>query len=43
MTSVHQECVDYGTNAEGQINYVKGAYIVGFVKVAGAMLVYGVH
>jgi len=41
MTGIHNRCVEYG--AEGKyINYVKGANIAGFVKVADAMLAYGV-
>ena len=41
MTGIHNNCVEYG--AEGNyVNYVKGANIAGFVKVADAMLAYGV-
>ena len=41
MTGIHNNCVEYG--AEGDyVNYVKGANIAGFVKVADAMLAYGV-
>ena len=42
MVDIHQACVDYGTDANGHINYVKGANIAGFVKVADAMLDQGV-
>ena len=41
MKDIHETCVKYGSNGEG-INYVKGANIGGFVKVAEAMLAYGV-
>ena len=37
MKSIHQTCVEYGTEADGFINYVKGANIGGFIKVASAM------
>lgn len=42
MKNIHDNCVEYGTNEEGYINYVKGANIAGFVKVADAMLAQGV-
>ena len=43
MASIHKQCVAYGVEKEGNyINYVKGANIGGFVKVADAMLAYGV-
>jgi len=42
MVDIHQACVDYGTDANGHVNYVKGANIAGFVKVADAMLDQGV-
>jgi glutamate dehydrogenase (NADP+) len=41
MINIHQSCVKYGTEADGFINYVKGANIAGFVKVADAMLAQG--
>jgi glutamate dehydrogenase/leucine dehydrogenase len=41
MTNIHQSCVKYGTETDGFINYVKGANIAGFVKVADAMLAQG--
>jgi Glutamate dehydrogenase/leucine dehydrogenase len=37
MRSIHQECVKYGQEGN-RVNYVKGANIAGFVKVADAML-----
>ncbi|MBQ7332211.1 MAG: NADP-specific glutamate dehydrogenase [Opitutales bacterium] len=42
MKSIHESCVKYGKNADGSINYVKGANVAGFVKVADAMLSQGV-
>ena len=42
MQSIHHACVHYGEEADGTINYVKGANIAGFVKVADAMLAQGV-
>jgi glutamate dehydrogenase (NADP+) len=42
MINIHQTCVDFGTEADGYINYVNGANIGGFVKVADAMLAQGV-
>ncbi len=42
MTSIHEVSVKYGTEEDGYINYVKGANIAGFLKVANAMLDQGV-
>ena len=42
MNSIHESCVKYGKNDDGYIDYVKGANIAGFVKVADAMLSQGV-
>ena len=42
MTAVHQQCIKYGTEPDGTINYVRGANIAGFMKVANAMLAQGV-
>jgi len=42
MTSIHEQCVKYGTDSEGYINYVKGANVAGFLKVANAMLDQGI-
>ena len=42
MKSIHAQCIAYGTNSEGKIDYVKGANIAGFVKVADSMLEQGV-
>lgn len=41
MTSIHNACIEYGTEKDGYINYVKGANIAGFMKVARAMLEQG--
>lgn len=42
MLNIHTSCVQYGAEADGYIDYVKGANIAGFVKVADAMLAQGV-
>jgi glutamate dehydrogenase (NADP+) len=42
MKDIHAACVKYGTQPDGYVNYVKGANIAGFVKVADAMLDQGV-
>lgn len=42
MSNIHAMCVKYGTEADGYINYVKGANIAGFMKVADAMLAQGI-
>ena len=42
MKAIHSSCVEHGKKAEGYIDYVKGANIAGFVKVADAMLAQGV-
>ena len=41
MKDIHDNCVKYGTEPDGTVNYVKGANIAGFVKVADAMLAQG--
>ena len=41
MKDIHDNCVKYGTEPDGSVNYVKGANIAGFVKVADAMLAQG--
>jgi glutamate dehydrogenase/leucine dehydrogenase len=41
MVDIHNTCVKYGTQSDGFINYVNGANIGGFVKVADAMLAQG--
>ncbi|MDT7829065.1 NADP-specific glutamate dehydrogenase [Pricia sp. S334] len=42
MENIHASCVEYGMEEDGHCNYVKGANIAGFVKVAEAMLAQGV-
>jgi glutamate dehydrogenase (NADP+) len=42
MENIHAACVKYGTEKDGYVNYVKGANIAGFVKVADAMLAQGI-
>ena len=38
MSDIHKACLKYGTEPDGYINYVKGANIAGFIKVANAMV-----
>lgn len=42
MKDIHENCVKYGTQPDGYINYMKGANIAGFIKVADAMIDQGV-
>ena len=42
MVGIHNQCKKYGAEEDGYVNYVKGANIAGFVKVADAMLAQGV-
>ncbi|MDC1085310.1 NADP-specific glutamate dehydrogenase, partial [Pseudomonadales bacterium] len=42
MKGIHDRCLEYGEKEDGKVDYVKGANIAGFVKVADAMLAYGV-
>lgn len=42
MENIHENCVKYGTEADGYVNYVKGANVAGFMKVAKAMMAQGV-
>ena len=42
MQNIHEACVKYGTEPNGYINYVKGANIAGFMKVAKAMMTQGI-
>ena len=42
MKSIHEQCVRFGQKADGTVDYVKGANIAGFMKVAQAMLEQGV-
>ena len=41
MDSIHEQCVKYGTQPDGTIDYVKGANIAGFMKVANSMVEQG--
>ena len=43
MTQIHESCVRYGTNPDGYVDYVKGANIAGFLKVANAMMDQGLY
>ena len=43
MKSIHEQCVKYGTEDDGYINYMKGANIAGFMKVADAMMGQGIN
>lgn len=42
MDDIHANCVKYGTQPDGYINYVKGANVAGFLKVAKAMMAQGI-
>ena len=42
MSDIHEQCVKYGKQSDGYINYVKGANVAGFMKVAKAMMAQGV-
>ena len=42
MNDIHANCVKYGTEADGYVNYVKGANVAGFLKVAKAMMAQGI-
>lgn len=42
MNDIHANCVKYGTEADGYINYVRGANVAGFLKVARAMMAQGI-
>ena len=41
MIAIHNNCVKYGKESDGFVNYVKGANIAGFIRVADAMLAQG--
>lgn len=43
MKDVHEQCRKYGTRQDGTIDYVTGANVAGFVKVADAMVAFGIH
>ena len=42
MQNIHENCVKYGTEKDGYVNYVKGANIAGFMKVAKAVMAQGI-
>ena len=42
MKDIHAQCVKYGVRPDGSVDYVQGANIAGFVKVADAMIDQGV-
>ena len=42
MENIHENCVKYGTQPDGYVDYVKGANISGFMKVARAMMAQGI-
>ena len=42
MSSIHEQCVKYGRQADGYVDYVKGANVAGFMKVANAMMAQGI-
>ena len=42
MHGIHRQCVEHGTDADGYVNYVRGANVAGFMKVAKAMMAQGV-
>ena len=41
MRGIHERCVEYGTDSDGYVDYLKGANIAGFKKVADALIAYG--
>ena len=42
MDDIHENCVRYGTEPDGYVNYVKGANIAGFIKVTKAIMAQGI-
>ena len=42
MIAIHKNCIEYGKDSDGYINYVKGANIAGFIRVADSMIDQGV-
>ena len=42
MKNIHEQCVKYGTEEDGTVNYVKGANVAGFMKVAKAIMAQGI-
>ena len=41
MGDIHAACLQYGTREDGTVDYVKGANVAGFIKVADAMMAQG--
>jgi glutamate dehydrogenase (NADP+) len=41
MRRIHERCVEYGSDPDGYVDYLKGANIAGFKKVADALIAYG--
>ena len=41
MAEIHEKCCAHGDDGRGGVDYVRGANVAGFVKVADAMLAYG--
>jgi glutamate dehydrogenase (NADP+) len=42
MNAIHESCVTHGTRIDGYIDYVKGANVAGFLKVANSMIDQGI-
>ena len=42
MQNIHEQCVKFGRQDDGYVNYVKGANVAGFMKVARAMMAQGI-
>ena len=42
MKGIHSQCVEWGSDGDGRVNYVRGANLAGFKRVADAMLAYGI-
>jgi glutamate dehydrogenase (NADP+) len=42
MSDIHRQCAEWGTDDDGRVNYVRGANLAGFKRIADAMLAYGV-
>jgi len=42
MVAIHDRCLQWGQHDDGWVDYVTGANIAGFIRVADAMLAYGV-
>ena len=42
MKTIHAQCLEMGDSGDGFVNYVKGANLAGYTKIATAMLAYGI-